>query len=164
MDLRKAVVGVAVSEIVELLGQVGTMLIGEAGVAAISFEGEVLLGVGIQGGLEGCDSGVEGGAGQGRPSRTDLDEAGLANFGDPLVESDAVCGDPRDHGFNGGSAFVRIVVGGGNSEPLPQELGLTSDGGIHAGDLGLEEGGIEGRQGVAPVRVSGDGHRGFVAW
>ena len=65
MDLRKTVVGSAVHEVVELLSQVRTMLIGEAGIAAVSLEGEALLSVCIQGGMDGCDASVEICSGQG---------------------------------------------------------------------------------------------------
>ena len=120
------------------------MLIGEAGVASVSFEGETLLGGVIQGVLEGCDSRIEGSAGQGRPTRAHLDEAGLADSGHPLVESDIVSRDPRDHWFQGGAALSSIVVGGCDTEPLPQDLSLAPDDSIRAGKLGLKEGGIEG--------------------
>ena len=115
------------------------MLIGEAGVASVSFEGETLLSGRFQGGLNGCDLGVEGGAGQGRPTRAHLDEAGLADSGHPLVESDIVGRDPRDHWFQGSAAFSSIVVGGCDTEPLPQDLGLAPDDSIGAGKLALKE-------------------------
>ena len=65
--------------------------------------------------------------------------------------------DPRDQGFNGSTDLVSVVVGGCDSEPLPQDLGLTSDNSISAGELGLEESGVEGRHHETAVRVSGSG-------
>ena len=111
---------------------------------AITFEGEALLGGVIQGVLEGCDSSIEGSAGQGRPTRAHLDEAGLADSGHPLVESDIVGQDPRDHWFQGSAAVSRGVVGGCDPEPLPQDLGLAPDDSIRAGKLALKESGVEG--------------------
>ena len=120
------------------------MLIGEAGVASVSFEDETLLGGVIQGVLEGCDSGIEGSAGQGRPTRAHLDEAGLADSGHPLVESDIVSQDPRDHWFQGSTAVPRGVVGRCDPEPLPQDLGLASDDSICTSKLVPKESGVEG--------------------
>ena len=106
---------------------------------------------------------LKGSAGQGRSSRSHLDEAGLVNFGHPLIKSDAVCWDSRDYRFKGGVAIIGGVFGGCDVEPFTQDLGLTTGGGIIAGELGLEESGVEGGQCVASVRVSGGGYYGFIA-